>query len=267
MNLIRGENISISMNGEILSCWRSSTLQIQTDLIGKSTIGSGNWKEFEAVVNSWTVSGEGQIWQSVTFSIHDATALQVALTVVTVLFLLIEKDESGNVIGAVYYAGDAIITSTQQTGNVNDLASFNISLQGTGELQIITNGVYGNYPDDFQVINALSDNPDPGLTLLSFVWNAADPEADDYTIKILNNTTSATHFITGGMPGHTIDYDVYSDNNYTFSIASNYFGGALQSSYSPTIIWPSPHVDGSNYIRDADGPLIIDTDNQALKTV
>lgn len=122
--IVKGEEISIAINGELISCWRSSTLQVNVDTIGKSTIGSGNWKEFEGTAINWTVNGEGQIYNDETFTIHDAFDLQIALAVVEVVFS----------VDAVTYTGNAIITSIQEQGNVNDNASFNISLQGTGEL-------------------------------------------------------------------------------------------------------------------------------------
>lgn len=124
MPIVKGDEISISINSSILSCWRSSTLTIDAETIGKSTIGSGNWKEFEGVSLSWTASGEGLIYNDEDFTIHDAYDLMITLATVTVVVS----------VGSITYTGDAIITNIQQQGNVNDNASFNISLQGTGEL-------------------------------------------------------------------------------------------------------------------------------------
>src|SRR6478609_4066592 len=119
MPIVKGNEISISINSNILSCWRSSTLTIDAETIGKSTIGSGNWKEFEGVALSWTVNGEGLIYNDEDFTIHDAYDLMIALTTVTVVVS----------VSSVIYTGEAIITNIQEQGNVNDNASFNISLQ------------------------------------------------------------------------------------------------------------------------------------------
>lgn len=125
MPAIRGENMVLSINSLIISCWRSCTLTVTTSTIGISTVGSGNWKEFEGVDLSFTLSGEGQIWTNESFTTEDVFDLQTGLD--SVLF-------SFDVNGDVNYYGSAIITSLAQTGNVNDLGSFTIELQGTGEL-------------------------------------------------------------------------------------------------------------------------------------
>lgn len=138
MYLVKGENISISIHDKIISCWRSSTLQLTADTIGKSTIGSGNWKEFEGSVLSWTVSGEGQIWQDAAFTIHDVYDLMVSLVPVFVTWSVVAVDDVGSVVSTIEYYGYAIITSIQETGNVNDSGSFNVTMQGTGELSKTT---------------------------------------------------------------------------------------------------------------------------------
>lgn len=149
--IVKGQDISISINDEIVSCWRSSTLTVDAETIGKSTVGSGNWKEFEGVALSWTVSGEGLIYNDEDFTIHDAYDLMITLATVTVIFSVSD----------VTYSGDAIITNITETGNVNDNGSFNISLQGTGELAkatidgiIDSDGVLITDSDDEIIIDA-----------------------------------------------------------------------------------------------------------------
>jgi predicted secreted protein len=238
MNLVKGQDISISLNNKILACWRSSTLQITTDTIGKSTVGSGNWKEFEAVVNSWTVSGEGLIYNDATFTIHDAFDLQAALTEVFIIFAVVAKDAAGTVLSQKVYYGTAIITNIQEQGNVNDNGSFNLSLQGTGELNKANTANFGNYPEDFQVIDVDVNTPVPGQSTLHLVWNAATPTPDEYKIKMIDNTTSTTTYVVGPTLGNTVAVVVDDSHTYTFSIASVYDGGLAISDYSPTINYP-----------------------------
>lgn len=126
--IVNGQNISISINDGLLACWRSSTLDVTAEVIGKSTIGSGNWKEFAGQVLSWTITGEGLIYMDEPFTIHDMYDLMITLQEVAVVF---EVTDGTN---TTTYSGDALITNIQQQGNVNDNGSFNVSLQGTSYL-------------------------------------------------------------------------------------------------------------------------------------
>lgn len=132
--MIKGENISLYINGDLMSCWRSSQIDITADTLGTSTVGSGNWKEFVGVALSWTASGEGQIYNDVAFSIHDAYHLMITLANVDLIFTVEDKDSTGAVLNTSLYTGTAIITSINLTGSVNNIASYNIAFQGTGEL-------------------------------------------------------------------------------------------------------------------------------------
>lgn len=236
MSIIRGQDMAIYIGNNRIACWRSCTLQVTADIIGKSTVGSGNWKEFDGQVLSWTITGEGLIEMDALMTIHDVYDLMITLQPVFVIFEL----DPGVV--AVYYYGEAIITQIQEQGNVNDLGNFNISMQGTGELGKGNNVVYGNYPLLFQIIEVSPDEPSPGSTTLDFVWNAAIPEEDLwlYRIKVHDVTadTEAFEDTPIGDTSHTKAIVVNSTHSYEFSIQTLYFDGFAQSESSPVITWP-----------------------------
>lgn len=237
MELIKGENISIGINGKVLSCWRSSTLQITADAIGKSTKGSGNFKEFEGSALSWQVSGEGLLYQDADFDIHDAYDLMKTLANVFVVFTVTAYDDAGVFASVVYYYGAAIITGITETGNVNDNASFNVSLQGTGELYRDDEILYGIAPYNLQVTHVSVDDPTAGQSTLTLIWFQGDPIPTSYTLKVVDNTTVTTTEITG-----ITDFDGYlfvidSTHNYTFSVKSIYYGIG-ESNYSSSINYP-----------------------------
>lgn len=236
MNLVKGQNITITIRGTRIYCWRSGTLQVTADLIGKSTVGSGNWKEFEGQVLSWTLSGEGLIYMDVLQSIHDVYDLMITLEPVFVTF---EVDDG---VTTVYYFGEAIITNIQEQGNVNDNGSFNISMQGTSELVRDDAVIYGAYPLLFQIAEVSPDEPAPGSTTLDFVWNAAIPEADFYYYEIEKHDLTIDNISYETTPaydtGHTIAIIVDSAHSYSFRIRTVYFDGYARSEFSPSITWP-----------------------------
>lgn len=125
MPIVKGENMILSINSTIISCWRSCSLNITTETVGISTIGSGNWTESEPLSHSYNLSAEGQVWVNEAFTVHDLIDLQMAMTPVIFSF---------DVDSSVYYVGEGTITNTSMTGNVNDIGSFNVDILGTGEL-------------------------------------------------------------------------------------------------------------------------------------
>jgi predicted secreted protein len=213
MELVKGEEILISINGQIISCWRSSTLQVNADVIGISTIGSGNWKEYEGVSLNWTVSGEGQIYRDATFSIHSAYSLMTTLQPVDVVF---------KIDPATLYFGKAIIISIQEQGNVNDTASFNISMQGTGKL---------NSTATFRITGVLIHALPSTEVEITFEYDAV-PGASSYTIEVTDITDSTTTTDTGGASPRTIS-GLDATHDYSFRLKSNPDG-----SYGDPIIWP-----------------------------
>lgn len=237
MSKILGKNVTLSIliagspsELKVIGCGRTCTLITNVQTAGKSTTGSGTWQEFKAIVNSWSVTADGIATVDENLSIADLRALQFTLTPVVISFK--------EVIGAttIYYSGYALIVNVQTAGNYNDVETYNVQLQGTGELIQGTGDIYGNYPNLFYLASVAPDTPIPGQTTLGFTWSAANPAADSYTIRIHNYTTNTTTFDTGIVTtGHSIVVD--SASNYSFAVKSVYIG--LGSSiYSPSIVWP-----------------------------
>lgn len=137
MALVRGEDVILKFNDGVqlvpFGCARSITFNMTSDTIGKSTIGSGNWKEYEAVAKGWDFTVEGIVYLQMEDLLTAPTVYELwdAMQPVNIEFLVI--DELGN---EVQYSGSALITGVSTNGNVNNTSSINITGLGTGELVV-----------------------------------------------------------------------------------------------------------------------------------
>ena len=66
--IVRGEQIILNFFDSTtvaflgFACTRSITFNMQSELIGKSTVGSGDWKEKEVSALDWNFNFEGIIY-------------------------------------------------------------------------------------------------------------------------------------------------------------------------------------------------------------
>lgn len=238
MAIVKGESVLLKFfNGTDFlpfACARSITVNLKSDIIGKSTVGSGDWKEKEVVALDWNFSIEGIMYlqKSGFDDTEDIIDLWLAKTAVLVQFFI--TDTASN---DIQMTGFALITGVSPTGSVNNVGSVSITGEGTGELSKGSTINYGNYPLEFQIAQEHTNTPTPGQSTLDLVWEAATPTPDEYSIKIVNTTSSTTTFETGTTSNaHSI---VINDlHTYSIYIASVYFGGVGISDYSPAISYP-----------------------------
>jgi hypothetical protein len=135
MAIVRGDNVFVKFNTDdgltSFACARSVTFNMTADTIGKSTIGSGNWKEYEVVVKGWDFTVEGIVYLDEPGMLTAPTVYEMwdSMQPENIQFYFI--DESGN---DVEYSGNALITNVSTNGNINNTSSINITGLGTGEL-------------------------------------------------------------------------------------------------------------------------------------
>lgn len=135
MSIVTGENVVIKINDggmkKIYACARNCSLTVNTDVIETSTQGSGKWATFEPTKHNFTGSIDGIVNLNManTLSLSDLRAKQLAMEVLSMEYDRIDND--GNIYNE---SGDFIITSSVDNGNIDDVATFSISLQGTGQL-------------------------------------------------------------------------------------------------------------------------------------
>ncbi len=138
MSLVSGDNfifyIYTGGTWKPYVCARSGSMTINTDTIETTVTGSGNYKTFEATVHSFTASIDGVISLNVTdsLSIADLQALQLAKT--KLLCRFIQTSQAGDIYTKQAYF---FINSSTDTGSFDGVATFNLSLIGTGGITTI----------------------------------------------------------------------------------------------------------------------------------
>lgn len=130
-------------------CARSGNMSISTDTIETTVAGSGNYKTYEPTVHSFTASIDGVISLNVSgsLSLADLQAMQLAKTKLLCRFIQTSQDGDTYIKEAYFF-----ITNSTETGGFDGVATFSLSLIGTGSITIIltppspTTGEVYRYP-------------------------------------------------------------------------------------------------------------------------
>jgi len=153
MSLVKGENFVFYIydggTWKQYICARSGNMSITTDTIETTVTGSGNYKTFEPTVNSFVASIDGVISlnESGSLAIDELQALQLAQTKLLCRFT--QTSEAGDIYTKECYF---YITNSTDTGSFDGIATFNLSLIGTGSISQIftppspTTGTVYRYP-------------------------------------------------------------------------------------------------------------------------
>lgn len=135
MARVRGKNVIVLFNDngdwKHYACGRSCTLDVETEMIETSIKGQGAFKTNIPVVHSFsgTIDGLVNIEKANTLSIADLQNKQLTKTMLQVRFQ--STDDEGHVFSN---SGNFYISKSSYTGTHNDMATFSISLIGTGVL-------------------------------------------------------------------------------------------------------------------------------------
>jgi predicted secreted protein len=142
MATVRGKDVTVRIydgGWKLYACARSCSLNISTSVIETSVTGSGTWATYIPQKHGWTGTLEGMmnLDSDSSLTLYDLRLKQVAMEVIQIQFERLDDD--GN---SYTDTGNAIITSSSDSGSVDDVASFSIELQGTGALTPL----YTEYP-------------------------------------------------------------------------------------------------------------------------
>ena len=115
-------------------CARSGNMSISTDTIETTVTGSGNYKTYEATVHGFTAQIDGVVSLNVSgsLSIADLQALQLAKTKLLCRFIQTSQAANTYVKQAYFF-----ITNSTDTGSFDGVATFTLSLIGTGSITTI----------------------------------------------------------------------------------------------------------------------------------
>lgn len=139
-NLVKGENVTVfKYDSNILAwvpyaCARSCSFSIETDTIETSITGSGKYRTFVPRSNASTGSLEGltQLGTVNNVSIADLITLQISHEIL----LMRWEDVADN--GQIFTKElEMFITNTTQTASFDNVATFSVSLQGTGPITLV----------------------------------------------------------------------------------------------------------------------------------
>lgn len=112
----------------------SSDFELTRDTIDATNKDGGQYKEFLVGLAGWTMNAEGifeEDGSATGISAKDLLDDVIAGTAITVVM-------TSNVSGDLKVTGSAVITSFAWNAPVNDVATFSVSLQGSGSLTVGT---------------------------------------------------------------------------------------------------------------------------------
>lgn len=138
MAIVKGEGVLLKFfDGDDyipFGCYRSITLNLLSDIAGKSTIGSGDWKEKEVVALDWNFNCEGVPYflQADTFDLAFLVNLWLSKAPIAIEFSVTDTTATTY----LTITGNAIITNVPINGAVNNVASVSFTGEGTGELTV-----------------------------------------------------------------------------------------------------------------------------------
>ena len=143
MAIVRGEGVILKFNDGVelvpFGCARSITFNMNADTIGKSTIGSGSWKEYEVVAKGWDFTVEGIVYleEDGKVTAPDVYQMWDNMTPVNIEFLVV--DELGN----------EVDPSTIKWSQYKDYIPFKV-VQGSGDDNAL--GILKfNFPNKYSV--------------------------------------------------------------------------------------------------------------------
>lgn len=130
MAKIKGNDLRVYVGTKLLVNEKSCKLNLDTNTIDTVSKDSSDWAESIPGRSSWSIDATCQIDYSTNAgkeTYNDLLAAFLAKTVLAVSF-------KTGVVGATSLSGNAYITSFPHNSPDEDIATFDITLQGTGQL-------------------------------------------------------------------------------------------------------------------------------------
>ena len=121
----KGMNFVVMADGKRIAGQRGATLNQSADTIEATSKDSNGWKEFESSFKEWSIDADGLL------PIDDAgyTALEEAFNTGAKLEVEVSTIDGQG------YTGEALVTDFPIEMPYDDLATYSVTFQGTGELK------------------------------------------------------------------------------------------------------------------------------------
>lgn len=126
-----GKFLGVKVNGAFVSCETNCTINFDIDMIAASAVDSGGWKEFVAGIRGWTISLDANL-------ILDPVASDIKALITSGLInrlpLFVSFSTRPSVAIQLVLSGACLLSGGSITAPVKGSATWNVTLQGTGEL-------------------------------------------------------------------------------------------------------------------------------------
>lgn len=129
--LTSGNNVKLFKSGVMVGCARSVTFNATADQLSAACKEDGEYTKTIAGSKSWTLELEGAWIPDATIDLFDWAADFKANTELIVSF-------GTNLAGDKQITGKVRVTSFSAAGPENALATYNVTLSGQGEFNVIT---------------------------------------------------------------------------------------------------------------------------------
>lgn len=135
MSLVKGEDVVFEIyDGGVWKssvCQRGFNLNLVTEDIETTVAGTGNWRTYEPTVGSYTGAFDGIIGLNMPgfLTFPEIQALQIARTTFPARITETAQDGTVYVRNGYFY-----ITNSIDTGSFDGMATYSVSLKGTGKL-------------------------------------------------------------------------------------------------------------------------------------
>ena len=135
MSLVNGKNVRLliydNSRYRLYACATSCSISISTSVVETSVTGSGQWASFMPQKHGWsgTLDGVVNLDDPDNLTLEELIGLQIAKTKIVVRFENIDEAGNQNALG-----GEAYIIASSSTGDVNNVSTFSVEIQGTGAL-------------------------------------------------------------------------------------------------------------------------------------
>ena len=128
--IVQGKDVVFTVDGDPVACARTASLTTSADIGETSTLGTGAWKTYKGLKNSFTLSAAGLVSFDTNKSIAELRQAQALLAPLAFEFF----GNDGTI--EEKYSGEIIITNISTNSTYNATFEYNLDGQGTGELII-----------------------------------------------------------------------------------------------------------------------------------
>ncbi len=139
LGTVPGNFVGIFIEGALIACSTSATLDLGTNMISSSCKDSGNSEQSTPGQKNWSMSLDGNLAFDASYGWADLFEAWENQTKVVAMWTTNVTTPGTPETGDPFYSGDAYIESLSASAPVNDVTTYSVSFKGTGLLTSGTN--------------------------------------------------------------------------------------------------------------------------------